>query len=92
MRIAGVREFRNNAPELLKGRDLVFVTRHGRLSSLLVPLASPEALPPELRKELIERIGEAVSGHLRRRGVSEARLKKDFKDWREDRKARRGRR
>jgi antitoxin (DNA-binding transcriptional repressor) of toxin-antitoxin stability system len=56
MRVAGVREFRNRAPELVKGDELVFVTRHGKLSGILVPLSEPQELPVELRRELLIRL------------------------------------
>jgi len=89
MQVTGVREFRNRAPSLLGGRELVFVTRHGKLASLVVPMAEPSALPVDLRKELLARLGEAVSAHLRRSGVTESRVLKDFSAWRKERRARR---
>ena len=36
MRVAGVREFRNRAPAFLKGKDLVFITRHGKPAALII--------------------------------------------------------
>jgi len=52
--------------------DVVFVTRHGKLSGLLVPLGSPQDLPVYLRQDLLEKLGEAISRHLSVRGVGEA--------------------
>jgi antitoxin (DNA-binding transcriptional repressor) of toxin-antitoxin stability system len=92
MKVAGVREFRNRAPELLKSGDIVFVTRHGKLSGVLVPLGSPEDLPVELRRDLIARLGEAISSHLEKRGVSEQEIHRGFATWRSRRRKRRGRR
>ncbi len=89
MQIAGVREFRNRAPKLLGGRELVFITRHGKLAGMVVPLGEPQSLPIDLRKELLERLGEAVSAHLRKTGVSEERVLRDFRTWRKGRRARR---
>jgi hypothetical protein len=86
MRVAGIREFRNQAPDMLKAKDIVFVTRHGKLSGLLVPLGSPQDLPVDLRQDLLQRLGEAISQHLEQRGVSEANVHRDFEAW----KARRG--
>ena len=86
MRVAGVREFRNRVPELLKQKELVFVTRHGKLTSLLVPLDEPESIPVELRRELLERIGKAISAHLERSGVTEKKVLRDFKVWRDSRR------
>ena len=58
MRVTGIREFRNRVPELVSGKELVFVTKHGKLSGLLVPLDQPDELPVELRRELLERIDD----------------------------------
>lgn len=90
MQIAGVRDFRSRASALLKGKDLVFVTRHGKVTSLIVPLNESRAIPIELRQELIARFGEAISAQFTRAGVTEGRLARDFKIWRKGRRARRG--
>jgi antitoxin (DNA-binding transcriptional repressor) of toxin-antitoxin stability system len=88
MQVTGVREFRNRAPELVAGNDLVFITRHGKLAGILVPMKESPTLPAELRRELIERIGDAVSNHLAKRGVSERQALREFKAWRKGRRAR----
>lgn len=85
MKVAGIREFRNHAPKLLKAKDVVFVTRHGKLSGLLVPLGNPRELPVDLRKDLLEKIGECISRHLRKRGVGKADVHRDFTAWRAQR-------
>jgi hypothetical protein len=69
----------------------VFVTRHGKLSGLLVPLAEPQKLPPELRRELLARLGVAIASHLRSRGIREAKVLRDFEAWRKARRRRRRR-
>ena len=61
--------------------DVVFVTRHGKLSGLLVPLGSPQDLPVYLRQDLLEKLGEAISRHLSVRGVGEAAIHRDFATW-----------
>ena len=92
MQVTGVREFRGRATELLSGTELVLVTRHGKLTSIVVPVAEPESLPVELRRELVERVGAAISAHLKRRGATEKKLLADFKTWRKKRRANRRRR
>lgn len=92
MRVVGVREFRNRAPELVRQKDLIFITRHGQLTSLLVPLDHPQSLPVELRRELLERTGRAISAYLSRKGISERRVLRDFEAWRRSRRANRRRR
>ena len=91
MRVTGVREFRDKAPEFIKSEDLVFITRHGKLASVLIPLGESQELPVDLRQELLDRLGEAVSGHLAKRGVSEKKVIRDFESWRTRRSVRRGR-
>jgi len=92
MRVAGVREFRSRAPELVKGDELVFVTRHGKLSGLLVPLSEPQELPVELRRELLTRLGAGIARQLKAHGVSEAKVLRDFEAWRKARRRSRRRR
>ena len=92
MRVAGVREFRNRVPELVKGKDIVLVTRHGKLSGIFIPLTDPEALPVELRTEILERLGSAISRHLKKRGVTEKETLRDFEAWKKARRAGRRRR
>ena len=91
MKVTGVREFRDRVPELLNGEDLVFVTKHGKLTGILVPLAEPLELPVELRHDLLERLGAAISKHLDERGVGEERVMGDFEKWKRDRRTGRGR-
>ena len=92
MRVAGVREFRDHAPEFLSGDDLVFVTKHGKVASLLVPMSKSQELPLELRKELLTNLGFAISHHLKKSGITERTVTNDFETWRKSRRSdRRGR-
>ncbi len=90
MLVAGIREFRNQVPQLIKSNEIVFVTRHGKLLGMLVPFLKPESLPIDLRRELLVQLGHAISSHLKKRGVSEKRILRDFKAWRKKRRAGRG--
>jgi len=93
MRVASVREFRSNARSILKGQDVVLVTRHGEVSYIVVPTTMRlEDLPEEIRREVRDALTSAVGNDLRRRGVTEARLLRDFEAARKaGRAARRGR-
>lgn len=86
MTVAGVREFRNRATALLGGKDIVFVTKHGKLASIVVPVGKPLALPVELRRELLTQMGGAIAVHLARTGVGERKILSDFAAWRKDRR------
>lgn len=87
MQVAGLREFRSRATQLLGGKDLVFVTKHGKVTSLVVPMGDAETLPIELRRELLASMGRSISAHLKDQGVSEAKVLKDFKAWKKVRHA-----
>ena len=91
MRVTGIREFRNKAPELASGDEIVFITKHGKLTGILVPLAEPSELPVELRQQLLGSLGPAISKHLDERGVSEEQVTRNFEPWKKRRRASRRR-
>ena len=88
MKVASVREFRNQATRLMKDRELVFVTRHGKVTSILLPLKAPAAIPIELRRELLEQAGKAIASHLKAKGVTERRVLRDFETFKTPRRRR----
>ena len=92
MRVADVREFRNRTPELVTSGEVIFVTRRGKLSGVLVPLQSPQDIPAELRRQISGRIGATIAEDLRSRGVNEEEVQGDFEAWRATRRPRRPRR
>jgi antitoxin (DNA-binding transcriptional repressor) of toxin-antitoxin stability system len=85
MKVQGVREFRARALDLIKGREPILITRHGRLVALLLPMENPEEIPVELRRELLVRIGQAIARDLVRKGVSEDQIQRGFTTWRKNR-------
>jgi hypothetical protein len=77
MRISSVREFRDKATELLRSKTPILVTRHGRLAGIFFP--RPEmTLPIELKRELYGMLSSDVARQLKRRGISEDEVLKDF--------------
>ncbi len=86
MKVAGVREFRTRSASLMGRGEPVVVTRHGKVSGVYLPLRDPDRIPDDLRRELIEVIGEHLSRTLDRKGITEARLQKDFDDHRRRRR------
>ena len=78
MRIAGIREVRERSSALLGGREPVLVTRHGRISGLYVPLGEPNRIPGDIRAALAETLGDHFERILKRKGVTEADVLKDF--------------
>ena len=91
MRISTVREFRDNATELLRSRAPIPVTRRGRLAGIFFP--RPElTLPLALERELYEVLSSDVARQLKRRKVSEDDVLEDFEASRKKRRAARRRR
>jgi len=91
MRISTVREFRDGATTLLRSRDPILVTRRGRLAGVFFP--QPEAsLPLELKRELFATLSAEVARQIKRRGLAEADVTKDFAAWRKERREARRRR
>ena len=91
MRISTVREFRDKATVLLRSKTPILVTRHGRLAGIFFP--RPEmTLPIELKRELYGMLSSDVARQLRRRGISEDAVLKDFEASRRKPRAARRRR
>jgi len=78
MRVAGVREIRENLAALLGGDEPILVTRHGRLSGLYLPLDDPDRLPDDLRREVAAVLGRHLSSLLESGGVREDDVQEDF--------------
>jgi hypothetical protein len=91
MRISSVREFRDKATALLRSKTPILVTRHGRLAGIFFP--RPEmTLPIELKRELYGMLCSDVARQLKRRGISEAEVLRDFEASRRKPRAARRRR
>ena len=91
IRISTVREFRAKATWLLRSKTPILVTRHGRPAGIFFP--RPEiTLPIELKRELYGMLSSDIARQLKRRGVSEDAVLKDFAESRRRRRATRRRR
>jgi len=82
VQVTGVRDFRNRAPELVAGDDLVFITRHGKTHGHSCPRERTADTSGGFAARVTERIGEVVSEHLESKGISEKEIIRDFKAWR----------
>lgn len=78
MRVAGVRELRENLSAVLDGGEPVLVTRHGKLSGLYLPLDDPNHIPTDLRRELAGVLGRHLAGLLDAQGATEEDIQEDF--------------
>ena len=88
MKMAGIREIREKSAAYLSGSEPFFVTKHGKISGVYIPLESPDLLPDDWRRE----IGKILSLHFARmleaKGVSESDVREDFRAYRGRRRRR----
>lgn len=78
MRVAGIRELRENVAAILGSTEPVLVTKHGKLSGVYLPLSEPDRLPTDLRLELASVLGKHLAALLEAKGVSEDVVQEDF--------------
>ena len=78
MRVAGVREIRENLAALLSGDEPILVTRHGKLSGVYLPLDEPDKVPTDMRCEMAQVLGKHLDALLKARGVNEHTVQEDF--------------
>jgi len=91
MKIATVREFRDNASGMLRSKDPILVTRRGRLAGVFFP--RPEAsLPIELKREIFSVLSDDVRRQIDQRGITEEEIVADFESWRKSKRETRRRR
>ena len=78
MRVAGIRELRNQMAALLGGDEPILVTKHGKVSGLYLPLDNPDEIPDDIRREVVGVIGRHLDRLLEASGVEEAEIQADF--------------
>jgi len=88
MKISTVREFRDNASGMLRGKDPILVTRRGKLAGIFFP--RPETtLPIELKREMFGILSAEVGRQIRKAGLDENAVVADFETWRKTRRKKR---
>jgi hypothetical protein len=83
---ASVRDFRDRATQMLKQREPVMITRHGKVVGFFMP-ATGEALPLEIKRDLFYALTDSVRLAIKDRGLTEEGVLADFE---KTRAARRG--
>lgn len=81
MKIASVREFRDQASRMFCSKEPILITRRGRLAGVFLPSLS-ENLPLELKRELFAQLSAEIARDLKRQKVTEEDVMDDFKTWR----------
>jgi hypothetical protein len=87
MRTATVREFRDRATVLLRGRDPILVTRRGKIVGFFVPTTGT-VVPLDIRREVFYAVTSAVRRMVRSRGLTEKGIIADFEATRKTRRRR----
>lgn len=82
MRTITVQEFHDHAARWLKSREPFVVTRYGKEPLGIYYPAGTKGAPKEIRWAIYEAVTQDIGEHLRRKGVSEEDLVKDFEEWR----------
>ena len=78
MRTTTVKEFRDQATKLLRGSELLLITRRGKAAGLYLPLEETQDLPLELRKELQVSLARSVRQALEEKGITEEEILEGF--------------
>jgi hypothetical protein len=86
MKTTTIREFRKVVSGLLRGRDAVLVTRHGRPAGVLYPLTDPSKLPMKARRKLYLELSEGIARQLEIKGIAEEQLQHDFEAFKKRRR------
>mgnify|MGYP000959692805 CR=1 FL=1 len=88
MRVAGIREIRENLATYFGGKEPVLVMKHGKTSGLYLPLDDPDHVPTDLRCEMCRVLGKYLDAMLKAHGVTEDAVQEDFDAHRRRRRGR----
>jgi hypothetical protein len=86
MKTTTIRGFRKDVSELLRGKDAVLVTRHGRPAGVLYPLTDPRKLPMRVRRRLYLDLSEGIARQLGTKAITEEKLLHDFEEFKKRRR------
>lgn len=86
MKTTTIREFRKDVSELLRGKDAVLVTRHGKPAGVLYPLRDPRKLPMTVRRKLFLELSARIARQLETKGITEEQLQRDFEAFKKRRR------
>ncbi len=87
MKMASVREFRDQATKFFKDSEPIMVTRRGKIVGFFLP-ASGESIPLEIKKDLFYTITQEIRMMMKTHGVREETLLADFEKARKTRRRR----
>jgi antitoxin (DNA-binding transcriptional repressor) of toxin-antitoxin stability system len=88
MKVAGIREIRENSAAYLSGGEPFLVTKHGKISGVFVPLDLPDSIPDDWRREIGTAVRRALARLMDAGEISETKLAEDFRAYRRRRRGR----
>ena len=86
MKTTTIREFRKDVSELLRRKDAVLVTRHGKPAGVLYPLSDPRKLPMKVRRKLYLELSAGIAKQLDAQGITEEQVQRDFEAFKKRRR------
>ena len=86
MKLATVKEFRDQAAKFLRSQDPVLITRRGKPAGIYISLQEEGDLPFEFRKELMLALVTKVKKNLQEHGLTEQDILSDFETTRQARR------
>jgi PHD/YefM family antitoxin component YafN of YafNO toxin-antitoxin module len=87
MKMATVREFRNELADMLTDKEPIVVTRHGKMTGVYIPWNKKNDLPLELKKEAFKVVSEKMAKLTK--DIDEKEMIEDFEKWRKGSRSRR---
>ena len=83
MRAITVQEFHDHVTKWLRGKEAVVVTRYGKEPLGVYYPASAKDAPKEMRWAIFEALTDQVGDEMKRKGLAEGDILKDFEEWRQ---------
>ena len=88
MQVITVQEFHDHVSKWLKAKEPVVITRYGKEPLGVYYPTLVKDTPKEIRWAIFEALTDKIGQTLSRKGVSEAKILKDFQTWKKKRKDR----
>ena len=76
-----IKEFKNKATALIREKRPILVKRRDKSVGLFIPLDDIDNLPLEIRLIALERLTDIIKAEMKKRGLSEEEVFKDFETW-----------
>jgi len=84
--MTAIHDFHAQPALVFDSAEPVLVTKRGKVSGVYVPLGKLHRLPDDIRRNLAGAVGKHIAKSLRRKGVTSAQVKEDFRAYRKRRR------